>query len=56
MAWEVEFTDDFEEWWNHLSAEEQESVNASVRLLQEKGPRWAVPMSMRFRKCRSTRK
>jgi hypothetical protein len=38
MAWEVEFTDEFEEWWNGLSVEEQESVNASVRVLQEKGP------------------
>jgi hypothetical protein len=43
MAWEVEFTDDFEGWWNHLSAEEQESVNASVRLLQEKGPALGRP-------------
>jgi hypothetical protein len=43
MAWEVEITDDFEEWWDHLSAEEQESVNASVRLLQEKGPALGRP-------------
>jgi len=43
MAWEVEFTDDFEEWWNSLSSEEQESVNASVRLLQEKGPALGRP-------------
>lgn len=43
MAWEVEFTDEFGEWWNSLSPEEQESVNASVRLLQEKGPALGRP-------------
>lgn len=43
MAWEVEFTDEFAEWWDSLSAEEQESVNASVRLLQEKGPALGRP-------------
>lgn len=43
MAWEVEFTDEFGEWWDNLSVEEQESVNASVRLLQEKGPALGRP-------------
>jgi len=37
MACEVEFTDEFEHWWNSLSVEEQDSVNFSVRLLQEQG-------------------
>ena len=43
MAWEVEFTDEFGEWWNSLSAHEQESVNAGVCLLQEKGPALGRP-------------
>jgi hypothetical protein len=43
MAWEVEFTDEFEEWWDSLSPEEQESVNAGVRLLQETGPALGRP-------------
>jgi hypothetical protein len=38
MAWEVEFTDEFGDWWNTLSEDEQESVNFGVRLLQERGP------------------
>ncbi len=28
MEWEVEFTDEFEHWWNSLSEDEQEDVNA----------------------------
>ena len=38
MAWEVEFTDEFEIWWNSLSESEQEDVRASVNLLRERGP------------------
>jgi hypothetical protein len=34
---EIEFTDEFEDWWNSLSTEEQESVDFSVRLLEEQG-------------------
>ncbi len=37
MAYEVEFTGEFEAWWNRLTADEQESVAFSVRLLQEQG-------------------
>jgi hypothetical protein len=38
MSWEVEFTDEFEAWWNDLSGEEQEEINAKVELLEERGP------------------
>jgi hypothetical protein len=37
MAYEVEFTSEFEVWWNSLDADEQESVDFSVRLLEERG-------------------
>ena len=33
MSWQVEFTDEFEEWWISLTEAEQISVDASVRLL-----------------------
>jgi hypothetical protein len=36
--WEVEYTDQFGEWWEGLSAEQQKQVAASVRLLAERGP------------------
>jgi hypothetical protein len=38
MAWEVEYTDEFESWWNTLSEEEQAEINTKVELLEEHGP------------------
>jgi hypothetical protein len=43
MEWEVEFTDEFLIWWSDLGAEEQDSVNFGVRLLQEHGPNLKRP-------------
>jgi hypothetical protein len=45
MAWEVEFTYEFEEWWNGLSADEQEDIDAVVQVLEEKGPNLRRPYS-----------
>lgn len=42
---EVEFTDEFEEWWDGLTVEEQEDVNASAILLQRLGPNLRFPHS-----------
>ena len=41
--WEVEVTDEFEEWWHSLDEAEQESVAASVRLLERLGPGLSRP-------------
>ncbi len=41
--WEVEYTDELGEWWGALSETEQESIDASVRLLEEKGPNLGFP-------------
>ena len=38
MEWAVEYTDAFRAWWDRLTAEEQEDVNAGVILLQRFGP------------------
>jgi len=38
MAWEVEFTAQFETWWDSLSEDEQVEISAKVELLQERGP------------------
>ena len=38
MAWEVEYTDEFETWWHSLFEDEQAEINAKVDLLQEHGP------------------
>jgi hypothetical protein len=45
MEWEVEYTDEFEVWWNSLTEDEQEDVDASVRLLQRFGPNLPRPHS-----------
>lgn len=41
--WEVEFTDEFEVWWNTLDADEQESLVVSVELLRQMGPQLTRP-------------
>jgi hypothetical protein len=46
VAWQVEYTDDFEKWWDSLSEDEQEEINAKVELLEERAPRCPVLTSM----------
>ena len=43
MTCEVEYTDEFEVWWNDLSEDEQDSVAAYVGLLEEKGAQLPFP-------------
>ena len=43
MQWGVEYTDQFEEWWNGLDSAEQEDVAAKVGLLEECGPALGRP-------------
>lgn len=43
MAWDVEYTDEFETWWVGLDEEEQIDIDAAVSLLEEKGSS-AVPL------------
>jgi hypothetical protein len=45
MSWNVEYTDEFGDWWSGLSEAEQESLAASVRLLEERGPALGFPHS-----------
>jgi hypothetical protein len=45
MSWEVEYTDEFEAWWDGLTIEEQESVAASVSLLENFGTNLKFPHS-----------
>ena len=45
MPCEVEYTDEFEEWWNKLSADEQATVDAYVRMLEEFGVALGFPYS-----------
>lgn len=45
MTWDVEYTDEFGDWWESLTAEEQESIAVSVRLLEDRGPALGFPHS-----------
>jgi len=45
LAWEVEFSDEFERWWDSLTPAEQKSVDFTVSLLQEVGPALRMPHS-----------
>ena len=45
MTWDVEYTDEFGQWWDTLTEAEQESVDVSVRLLEAMGPRLPFPHS-----------
>jgi len=44
-CWEVEYTDEFGDWWNGLKEVEHESIDASVQLLEERGPQLGHPHS-----------
>jgi hypothetical protein len=43
MAWEIEFTAEFEVWWNGLSEDAQDSVHQKVLVLRELGPALGRP-------------
>lgn len=53
MAWDVEYTDEFETWWiNELDSAGRESVAAYVALLEERGPALEYPYSSGIRRSR----
>jgi hypothetical protein len=41
--WSVEYTDEFGAWWDSLTEDEQKSLAASVRLLEQLGPHLTRP-------------
>jgi len=45
MAYEVEVTDEWLEWFNQLTAEEQEEIAAAIGLLENRGPQLPFPYS-----------
>ncbi len=44
MPWEVEYTNEFEEWWRGLTAEQQEQLEQAVMALSIGGPTLGRPM------------
>jgi len=45
MSWNVEYTDEFGQWWNSLTEAEQDDFAAVVTLLMEHGPHLPFPYS-----------
>ena len=45
MSWEVEYTDEFGEWWKTLTEDQQDDFTAVVMLLTEHGPQLPFPYS-----------
>lgn len=43
-VWDVEFTNEFESWWDTLESEEQQAIDAAVRVLEERGPGLGRPL------------
>ena len=52
MPWEVEYTDQFGEWWERLTERQQDVVIVRVELLIEYGPNLPYPYSSDIRSSR----
>ena len=55
MACDVEYTDEFETWWNGLRAGEQDDVVFVVRLLEVRGTWLGAPYSSKVKGSRHRR-
>ena len=55
MPWEVEYTHEFEEWWETLTIPEQDGVTDVVGLLETFGPNLPAPHSSDVRGSRHGR-
>ncbi|HHC24281.1 MAG TPA: addiction module toxin RelE [Desulfobacterales bacterium] len=52
MTWNVEYTDEFGEWWGTLTEAEQTDIVAAVGLLEVRGPALPYPYSSDVRGSR----
>jgi hypothetical protein len=43
-VWEIEYTDEFESWWDGLTPDQQEAVAERVELLRDSGPKTKRPV------------
>jgi hypothetical protein len=55
MAWEVEYTNEFEDWFLELSQSQQRSITARVDMLEEDGPNLGFPYSSSVNSSRHSR-
>lgn len=52
MECAVEFTNEFEQWWDTLTADEQIDIAATVELLEKRGPNLPFPYSSNITRSR----
>ena len=52
MSWNVEYTDEFGEWWFSLDESEQDSIAVIVTLLEQKGPYLPFPYNSGIERSR----
>lgn len=52
MAWEIEGTDPFRDWYWNLDRDEQEAINAAVEALERDGPTLRRPIADRVTSSR----
>lgn len=45
MSWNVEYTDEFGDWWAKLTEAQQEDISAAAEVLIERGPDLPFPYS-----------
>ena len=45
MTWEIEYTDEFAEWWQTLQLAQQDDIASIVMLLEERGTQLPFPYS-----------
>jgi len=50
--WEVEYTNEFKEWWDTLTEAAQDSISAVVTLLERKGAMLSFPYSSAISRSR----
>ena len=55
MIYEVEYTDEFESWWDELSARTQDDVSRVVNMLAEQGPQLPYPYCSAITQSRHSR-
>ncbi len=52
MKWDVEYTDEFGEWWDSLDEADRRQVALSVTLLEKNGPALGYPYSSQIKGSR----
>ena len=53
MAWEIEFTDEFNKWWDMLTLEERQAMRSKLARLEFYGTELSAPHSKPLKNTRN---